>query len=120
MSFETLTTDTSDGILTITLNRTEILNAFSGGMLHDLCQAVDLADVDDDIGAIIITGAGRGFCAGQDLSQGESTWEGHEEQLAGTKHGDGGSELSRPIFRRLKPVIVAFNSPAVGLGITFT
>ena len=120
MEFDTILYEVEDNILTMTLNRPEILNAFSGRMLRDLTRAFDLADADDDIGAIIITGAGRGFCAGQDLSQGESTWEGHEQRLAGTKRGDGGGELSRRIFRSLKPVIVAFNGPAVGVGITFT
>ena len=119
VDFETILYEKDDGILTITLNRPEALNAFSGRMLGDLIGAFDLADADDDVGAIIITGAGRGFCAGQDLSQGESTWEGHEDRLAQTKKGDGGGELSRRIFRSLKPVIVAFNGPAVGVGLTF-
>ncbi len=120
MDFENILYEVEDSILTITLNRPEKLNAFSGAMLRDLLRAFDLADADDDVGAIIITGAGRGFCAGQDLSAGESTWEGHEERLAGKKRGDGGGELSRRIYRSLKPVIVAFNGPAVGVGITFT
>ncbi len=119
MAFDHILYEVKDSILTITLNRPEILNAFSGGMLNDLIGAFDLADADDDVGAIIITGAGRGFCAGADLSQGDSTWEGHEERLAETKRGDGGGELSRRIFRSLKPVIVAFNGPAVGVGLTF-
>ncbi len=119
MAFDHILYEVKDSILTITLNRPEILNAFSGGMLNDLIGAFDLADADDEVGAIIITGAGRGFCAGADLSQGDSTWEGHEERLAETKRGDGGGELSRRIFRSLKPVIVAFNGPAVGVGLTF-
>ncbi len=119
MAFDHILYEVKDSILTITLNRPEILNAFSGGMLNDLLRAFDLSDADDEVGAIIITGAGRGFCAGADLSQGDSTWEGHEERLAETKRGDGGGELSRRIFRSLKPVIVAFNGPAVGVGLTF-
>ncbi len=120
MEFDTILYEVEDSILTITLNRPEILNAFSGGMLRDLLRAFDLADADDNVGAIIITGAGRGFCAGQDLSRGESTWEGHDQRVAASERGDGGGELSRRIFRSLKPVIVAFNGPAVGVGITFT
>ena len=89
-------------------------------MMSDLMAAFDQADEDDDVQAIVITGAGRGFCAGQDLSAGEKTWEGHEERLAETELGDGGGELSRRLFRSLKPIIVAFNGPAVGVGITFT
>ena len=95
-----------------------MLNAFDGAMSREFMQAFDLSDADDDIGAVIITGAGRGFCAGADLSKGDATWEGHEEALAQTNRGDGGGELSRRIFRSLKPVIVAFNGPAVGMGMT--
>lgn len=120
MEFENILYEVDDGILTVTLNRPEILNAFSGGMLRDLIKAFDASDADDDISAVIVTGAGRGFCAGQDLSAGDSTWEGQEEKLEGTEKGDGGGELSRRIFRSLKPVIVALNGPAVGVGITFT
>lgn len=120
MKFANILYELEDGILTITLNRPEMLNAFNGGMMSDLMTAFDEADQDDDVRAIVITGAGRGFCAGQDLSAGEETWEGHEERLAETELGDGGGELSRRLFRSLKPIIVAFNGPAVGVGITFT
>lgn len=120
MTFNVILYEVDDQILTITLNSPEKLNAFSGEMLDDLMQAFDMADEDDDINAIIVTGAGRGFCAGADLSAGDSTWEGHEERLAVTRRGDGGGELSRRIYRSLKPVIVAFNGPAVGVGLTFT
>jgi enoyl-CoA hydratase/carnithine racemase len=120
MEFANILYELEDGILTITLNRPEMLNAFNGGMMSDLMAAFDQADEDDDVQAIVITGAGRGFCAGQDLSAGEKTWEGHEERLAETELGDGGGELSRRLFRSLKPIIVAFNGPAVGVGITFT
>lgn len=118
MDFEAILYDVEDGILTITLNRPELLNAFNGAMSRDFMRAFDLSDADDEIGAVIITGAGRGFCAGADLSKGDATWEGHEEALADSKKGDGGGELSRRIFRSLKPVIVAFNGPAVGMGMT--
>jgi enoyl-CoA hydratase/carnithine racemase len=118
MNFEAILFDVEDNILTITLNRPELLNAFNGVMFSEFMQAFDLSDADDNIGAVIITGAGRGFCAGADLSQGDATWEGHEEALEKSKRGDGGGELSRRIFRSLKPVIVAFNGPAVGMGIT--
>ena len=118
MNFEAILFDVEDNILTITLNRPEILNAFNGAMFGEFMQAFDLSDADDNIGAVIITGAGRGFCAGADLSQGDATWEGHEEALEKSKRGDGGGELSRRIYRSLKPVIVAFNGPAVGMGIT--
>ena len=120
MTFENILYEIEEGILTITLNRPEMLNAFNGTMFNELMRAFDLADEDDDVHAIVITGAGRGFCAGQDLSAGEKTWEGHEERLEETEMGDGGGELSRRLFRSLKPIIVAFNGPAVGVGLTFT
>ena len=120
MDYETILYEVEENILTITLNRPEMLNAFNGAMMRDIMAAFDAADADDDVHAIIITGAGRGFCAGQDLSAGESTWEGHKESLEGTEKGDGGGELSRRLFRCLKPIIVAFNGPAVGVGLTFT
>ena len=120
MDFENILYEVDEGILTITLNRPEMLNAFNGTMFNELMSAFDLSDADDDVHAIIITGAGRGFCAGQDLSAGEKTWEGHEERLEETEMGDGGGELSRRLFRSLKPIIVAFNGPAVGVGLTFT
>lgn len=120
MKFDSILYEVEDSILTITLNRPEILNAFSGSMFNELMQAFDDADADDDVHAIIVTGAGRGFCAGQDLSAGEKTWEGHEEKLEATEMGDGGGELSRRLYRSLKPIIVAFNGPAVGVGLTFT
>ena len=119
MTFKTLLYDVQDHILTITLNRPEQLNSFNGEMLSDLLEAFDRSDADDEVRAVIITGAGRGFCAGADLSSGDSTWEGHEEKLSEAKRGDGGGEVSRRIFRSLKPVIVAFNGPAVGVGLTF-
>lgn len=120
MSFETILYDVEDNILTITLNRPDKLNAFNGPMCRELIQAFDMSDADDDVRVVIVTGAGRGFCAGADLEKGGDTWEGHEEALAKKKNvGDGGGELSRRIFRSLKPVIVAFNGPAVGVGVTF-
>ena len=120
MTFEAILYDVEDKILTITLNRPEQLNAFNGTMMYELFEAFDMADADDDVGAIILTGAGRGFCAGADLSAGSETWEGHEEALEGSPRGDGGGEVTRRIYECLKPVIVAFNGPAVGVGLTMT
>jgi enoyl-CoA hydratase/carnithine racemase len=118
--FEAILYEVEDGILTITLNRPDRLNAFNGQMMNDLFKAFDLADADDDVGAVILTGAGRGFCAGADLEAGAATWEGHEEAVSKSKRGDGGGEVTRRIYDSLKPVIVAFNGPAVGVGMTMT
>jgi enoyl-CoA hydratase/carnithine racemase len=121
MSFETILYDVDDNILTITLNRPEQLNSFNGKMCFELIEAFDMADADDDVQAIIFTGAGRGFCAGADLSSGAETWEGHSEAMdSDQQRGDGGGEVTRRIYDCLKPVIVAFNGPAVGVGMTMT
>ena len=120
MTFEALLYEIEDNILTITFNRPEAMNSFSGPMFGELFTALDMADADDEVKAIIITGAGRAFCAGADLSQGDKTWEGHEERLEATQKGDGGGEIMRRIYACLKPVIVAFNGAAVGMGMTIT
>ena len=121
MKFETILYEVKDEILTITLNRPDRLNAWTLQMLNDLLTAFDHADADDGIGAIVITGAGRGFCAGADLSEGGgATFEGAENQPNLDELGDSGGAASRRLFRCLKPVIVAFNGPAVGVGLTMT
>lgn len=121
MKFETILYDVKDEILTITLNRPDKLNAWTRQMLQDMLAAFDLADADDNIGAVVITGAGRGFCAGADLSGGGGeTFKGAGTQPGIDELGDSGGAASRRIFRSLKPVIVAFNGPAVGVGMTMT
>ena len=97
--FEQIETEISDNILTITMKRPDRLNAFTPQMQGELIDAFDHADANDDIGAIIVTGAGRAFCAGADLSDGGSTWE--KPELA----RDGGGRLTLRIFESLKPVI---------------
>jgi enoyl-CoA hydratase/carnithine racemase len=119
ISYKTILYSVEDHVLTITLNRPEQLNAFNGDMFHELLAAFARSDADDEVKVVIITGAGRGFCAGADLSRGSETFEGHAEAIKKAKRGDEGGELSRRIFNSLKPVIVAFNGPAVGVGLTF-
>ena len=75
MSYSTILYDVEDSILTITLNRPEALNAFNNEMLFELIDACDKADADDNVKAIIVTGAGRGFCAGADLSGGGDAFD---------------------------------------------
>ncbi|HJZ20889.1 MAG TPA: crotonase/enoyl-CoA hydratase family protein [Bradyrhizobium sp.] len=130
MSYETIKYEVADEILTITLNRPDKLNAFNGVMLQEMIEALDAADADDGIRAIIITGAGRGFCAGADLSSGADTFDrdarrGPVKRLANGKVDysdaavrDGGGQLTLRIFKCLKPVIAAVNGPAVGIGVT--
>src|SRR5690606_17024932 len=118
-NYETILYSVEDKILTITLNRPDRLNAWNLQMFAELMDAFDRSDADDEVRAVIITGAGKGFCAGADLARGADTFEGHAAAIAMAKRGDEGGELSRRIFNSLKPVIVAFNGPAVGVGLTF-
>jgi enoyl-CoA hydratase/carnithine racemase len=112
----------SEKIATITLNRPEKLNAFTNTMLHEIIAALDLSDADDDVRAVIFTGAGRAFCAGADLSMGGETFSRGGSDVAGVKDvpRDGGGLVSLRIFESKKPVIGAINGPAVGVGVTMT
>jgi len=114
--------DVSDHIATITLFRPDKLNAFTGTMMNEIIDAFDRTDADDDVHAVIITGSGRGFCAGADLSSGASTFAkgGSDVKDNGGIVRDGGGLLTLRIFRSLKPVIGAINGAAVGVGVTMT
>jgi enoyl-CoA hydratase/carnithine racemase len=121
MEFEELRYEVSDHVLTITLDRPDRLNAFTATMGRELIAAFDEADGDDDVRAIIVTGAGRGFCAGADLQAGGSTFDWRERQEGGEEvPRDGGGQVVLRIFDSTKPVIAAINGPAVGVGITMT
>jgi len=113
----------ADGIATITLNRPEQLNAFTGTMMNEIIDAFDRTDADDDVRAVVITGSGRGFCAGADLSSGGSTFarggSDVETKVRGVNR-DGGGLVSLRIYESHKPVIGAINGPAVGVGVTMT
>ena len=124
-TFETLLYAVEDGIATITLNRPDRLNAFTGQMMVDMMKAFDITDADDAVRAVIVTGAGRGFCAGADLGGGAQTFDyaarSGEDRAARTVAGaqrDGGGLLTLRIFNSLKPIISACNGPAVGVGVT--
>jgi enoyl-CoA hydratase/carnithine racemase len=115
--------DSSDHIATITLNRPEKLNAFTGTMMNEVIDALDHTDADDDVRAVIVTGAGRGFCAGADLSSGGDTFSrGGGGEASGPENvpRDGGGLVSLRIFASKKPIIAAINGPAVGVGVTMT
>lgn len=132
--FETLLLEQSGHVCTITLNRPDKLNAFNAAMMNELIAAFDVCDADDDVRAVIVTGAGRAFCAGADLSQGAKTFDyaAREDRPAAaaavTGEGevdwsseavrDGGGRVVLRIFNSLKPVIAAINGPAVGIGAT--
>jgi enoyl-CoA hydratase/carnithine racemase len=120
VDYEQIAFDVQDHVLTITLDRPEQLNAFTGRMMHEMIDAFDRADADDNIRAVIVTGRGRGFCAGADLSAGPTTFDHSGEQADISTYRDGGGQLTLRIFESKKPVIAAINGPAVGVGITMT
>ena len=122
--------DVNDGIAVVTLSRPQKLNAFTTQMARELVAAFDATDADDGVRVVVLTGAGRGFCAGADMSvRGTATFDANNsERLAeradlGTIDGvlrDSGGYVTLRIAASLKPVIVAFNGPAVGVGVTMT
>ena len=132
MPYETLLTELSDNILTITINRPDKLNALNTQMIRDVLDAFDEADRNDAVRAVIVTGAGRAFCAGADLSTGARTFDraaradrpqvpnGPDGQpdLSHENSRDGGGRMTLRIFNCKKPVIAAVNGPAVGIGVT--
>lgn len=121
MSYEEIRYEVDAGILTLTLDRPERLNAFTSQMAHELMDAFDRADADDDVRVLVVTGAGRGFCAGADLGAGGETFDWRQRiQDEGEVPRDTGGRVTLRIFDSTKPVIAAINGPAVGVGITMT
>ena len=135
MPYDTLGYEIADDILTLTLNRPDRLNAFNGPMMNELLAAFDAADANDDVRAIIVTGSGRAFCAGADLSAGAKTFDyaarADRPERQGTPQRpeggpdwshesvrDGGGRVTLRIYECLKPVIAAVNGAAVGIGAT--
>lgn len=122
MEYTQIRYEVAEHIATITLDRPDKLNAFTNRMMREVIDAFDRVDADDDVRAVIVTGAGRAFCAGADLSSGGETFAkgGSDEQTAVGIPRDGGGLVSLRIFECKKPVIGAINGPAVGVGITMT
>lgn len=133
-AFEAITTAIDDGIFTLTLNRPDRMNAFTSLMRDEMCQALDLADANDAVRAVIITGAGKAFCAGADLREGAGTFDyathGSAEGASSPLRADGtvdwehenvrdsGGRLTLRMFNARKPLIGAINGAAVGIGAT--
>jgi enoyl-CoA hydratase/carnithine racemase len=120
MAFETIKSEREEGILTLTLDRPERLNAWTAQMGRELIEAFEESDADDGARAVIVTGAGRGFCAGADLAAGGETFDYRKRSGSQETPRDNGGELTLRIFRSMKPVIAAINGPAVGVGATMT
>jgi enoyl-CoA hydratase/carnithine racemase len=131
MSYTAIDYRVEEGIATVTLSRPEKLNAFSYRMIDEVLDVLDRIDADDDVRAVIFTGAGRAFSAGTDITDGTAVFTRDDEQDALRKadgsfdYGaeaarDGGGLISLRLYRCLKPVIAAINGPAVGIGATIT
>lgn len=122
MEYEQIIYDVEDHIATVTLNRPDKLNAFTGTMMNEMIDAFDQSDADDDVRAVVVTGAGRAYCAGADLAGGGETFSrgGSDVQTPVGVPRDGGGLLTLRIFDSKKPVIGAINGAAVGVGVTMT
>ncbi len=129
VEYETLLLSLEGGVLTLTLNRPDRLNSFTPRMCADLVDAYDRIDADDRVRVVVVTGAGRGFCAGADLSGGGDTFDPAAGRAVGRRSGststdraprDGGGLVTLRIYALNKPVIAAFNGAAVGVGVTQT
>ena len=117
-TYEQIELAVAEKVATITLNRPERMNAFTQQMGHELLDAFDRTDADDDVRAVIVTGAGRAFCAGADLEAAGDTFDYKDEEGDPSAHRDFGGRISLRVFASEKPVIAAINGAAVGVGIT--
>jgi enoyl-CoA hydratase/carnithine racemase len=128
MSYATIDYSVADHVATITLDRPDRLNAFTVRMQQELCAAIDEVDADEDVRAVVVTGRGRGFCAGADLGGGDTTFDtdgdvatgGGVVREADGRHRDEGGLVALRFFECTKPVIGAINGAAVGVGVTMT
>lgn len=115
--YETIETDLQNGILTLTLNRPEVMNAYTHKMNEELLHFYKEVNNNDDVRVIVVTGSGRAFCAGMDLTEGGSTFSSYE---SADDYRDLGGQVSMQVYEVNKPIIAAINGPAVGIGMTMT
>jgi enoyl-CoA hydratase/carnithine racemase len=115
-AFETLLWQRRGTVLTVTLHRPQALNAMTATMRVELCRAMDLAEADDAVRAIVFTGSGRAFCAGFDLSGGPASFDPATRPAEDGPARDGGGQLALRLFASTKPLIAAVNGAAVGIG----
>jgi enoyl-CoA hydratase/carnithine racemase len=115
MSWETVGYEVDQGVATVTLNRPERLNAWNAQLAHELSLALDAADSDDAVRSVVLTGAGRAFCAGADLEKGDATFDNTRNEA----RRDRQEQRLRLPYELRKPVIAAINGAAVGVGITY-
>ena len=127
-AYEHILCEVEDGIMQITLNRPDKLNAYTATMGAELARAFDAADADDAVRVVLVTGAGRGFCAGADISAGSGAFDTTSAE-GSASFGDvskrsegraGGTGMVGAVFECRKPSIAAFNGAAVGVGLTLT
>ena len=121
MNLSTLLFEESNSVALITLNRPKKLNAFNQAMLKDFMTVLDHCDADDHIKVIVITGAGRAFCSGADLSAGKNTFNAEFDNTNSYSEDfnrDSGGILTLRMLNSLKPILIACNGPAVGVGAT--
>ena len=118
MSYDTLEIAREDGVITLTLSRPDRLNALNVKMLEELLRVLDEIDADDAVRAVIVTGAGRAFCAGADLGGGGATFD--TSRAKGGIPRDGGGRITLRLYECKKPLIAAINGAAVGVGVTMT
>src|SRR6195952_4735595 len=122
VNYEHIMCDLDGALMVITLNRPDKLNAYTGQMGAEITDAFQRADADDNVRAVIVTGSGRAFCAGADVSGGAASFDTSGRHGAGVFAAPkpGGGRFVEAIFNCRKPSIAAINGPAVGVGITMT